>query len=168
VRAFWVVKHLIRCYPKPTSWFRVEEVRRGEQISQPLMSTVQARYIPIPAPKQRHEAARWMARLGRRRRARQAAICLGEAQAAVEPRIPEWEFLPQGKTLWHPGNPGNRGVPEGNPPNGNILVGGGRETNRDSLSRGDRKGRSSNQISAGKPQRDVGLRLPIEDGPDPR
>jgi len=36
-------------------------------------------------------AGRWMARLRRRRRARQAAKCLGEAQAAFDPRVPEWE-----------------------------------------------------------------------------
>ena len=40
-------------------------------------------------------------------------------------------------------------VPSGNPPNGNILVGGGKETKRDSLSRGDRKGDSLNQIHQG-------------------
>ena len=42
-----------------------------------------------------------------------------------------------------------RGVPNGNPPNGNILVGGGKETKRDPLSRGDRKGESPNQIPTG-------------------
>ena len=36
----------------------------------------------------------WMARLGRRGRAWQAAISPGEAQAAVDPGIPEWDFLP--------------------------------------------------------------------------
>lgn len=51
----------------------------------------------------RHDAARWMTRLGRRRRARQAAICPGEAQAAVEPGIPEWE-LPPRVNPWHLGS----------------------------------------------------------------
>jgi hypothetical protein len=53
-----------------------------------------------------HDAARWMTRLGRRRRARQAAKCPGEAQAVVEPGIPEWELLPRANP-WRlgPGNP---------------------------------------------------------------
>ena len=36
------------------------------------------------------DAAWWMARLGRRRRTRQAAICPGEAHAALDPGISEW------------------------------------------------------------------------------
>ena len=56
---------------------------------------------------------------------------------------------------------GTQGGPQpslrGNPPNGNILVGGGRENNSDPLSRGDRKGESPNQIPWGKPTGDVVL-----------
>ena len=86
-----------------------------------------------PRPRaRRHHAARWMARLGRRGRARQAAICPGEAQAAVEPGIPEWDFPPGVNSPWRSGNPYTvlrvGRVPIGNPPNGNILVGGGKET----------------------------------------
>ena len=40
-------------------------------------------------------------------------------------------------------------IGSGNPPNGIISVGGGRETNRDSLSSGERKGKSPNQTSQG-------------------
>ena len=36
----------------------------------------------------------WMARLGRRRRSCQAAICPGKAQGAFEPGIAEWDLLP--------------------------------------------------------------------------
>ena len=43
-----------------------------------------------------HQPAWGMARLGRRRRAWQAAISPGEAQAAFDPGIPEWDFLPFG------------------------------------------------------------------------
>jgi hypothetical protein len=46
---------------------------------------------------------------------------------------------------------GDRGTPSGrgNPPNGSIQVGGGGETNRDSPSSGERKGKSPNRIRAG-------------------
>jgi len=49
---------------------------------------------------------------------------------------------------------------DGNPPNGNILVGGGREINRDPLSRGDRKGDSPNQTRRRRAGGDVGLQGP--------
>ena len=41
---------------------------------------------------------------------------LGEAHAALDPRIPEWDFLEYAPSR------------SGNPPNGSILVGGGKET----------------------------------------
>ena len=66
----------------------------------------------------------------------------------MEPGIPEWGFPLRAKNPQRSGNRlpyGEAGVPSGNPPNGNILVGGGGETNRDPLSRGDRKGESPNQ-----------------------
>ena len=113
------------------------------------------------ALRRRRQAVRWMARLGRRGRARQAAICPGEAHAAVEPGIPEWDFLPEVNSLRRP----HSGV--GNPPNGNILVGGGEETNRDPLSRGDRKGVSPNQTRRRRVGGDVvllSLRLGFEPG----
>ena len=44
-----------------------------------------------------------------------------------------------------------------NPPKGNILVGGGKEINRDSLSTGEGKGRSPNRISLRRVGRDVGF-----------
>ena len=45
----------------------------------------------------------------------------------------------------------HRPLPAGsaNPPKGNIRVGGGKEINRDSLSSGERKGRSPNRIPCG-------------------
>ena len=45
----------------------------------------------------------------------------------------------------------------GNPPNRNILVGGGGETNRDFLSRGDPKGKSLNRMLQRRVGADVGF-----------
>ena len=60
-----------------------------------------------PGIGERQEAVRWMARLGSRRRAWQAAISPGEAHAAVDPGIPEWDFLSFGSLAYARGNAGN-------------------------------------------------------------
>ncbi len=74
----------------------------------------------------------------------------------MEPGIPEWELLPR-VNPWRPGTWIIPRFPDGNPPNGNILVGGGKETNWDPLSRGDRKGASPNQTCRRRAGGDVGL-----------
>lgn len=97
-------------------------------------------------PARRTDAAWRMAWLEGRGRAWQAAISPGEAHAALDPGIPEWDLpteLEQGSVA--PGfTPGSA-----NSPNGNIQVGEGGEIKRDSLSTGEGKGKSPNRIPRG-------------------
>jgi len=69
-----------------------------------------------------------MARLRKRRRWWQAAICPGEPHAGIEPGIAEWDipFI----YSWHT-------VMKANAQNRNILVRAGRESNCDSVSNGE-------------------------------
>ena len=65
-----------------------------------------------------------------------------EAQRAFEARMPEWGNPAGDKPVIPPqGGRGNR-------PKQNILVGRGKETNRDALSSGERKGLSPNLTGA--------------------
>ena len=68
-----------------------------------------------------------------RRRTCQAAKCSGEAHGALDPEISEWDFLIHSVRRGHPGNR-------------NILVPGGKEINRDAVSKGDRKRQRANRI----------------------
>src|SRR3989442_14446631 len=72
----------------------------------------------------RNDAGWWMAWLGRRRRAWQAAISLGEGHATGDPRIPEW-----GQTCRECRKAFRRSVRSANALEGDIWVRGGREIN---------------------------------------
>ena len=91
-----------------------------------------------------HANAVWrMARLESRRRARQAAI---------PPRVGACSLRTGDTQMGLPTVPlRSHGAPSrsGDPPNGSILVGGGKETNWDSLSSSERNGKSPNRIPLG-------------------
>ena len=79
-----------------------------------------------------------MARLENRRRARQAAIPPWVSASSLRSKDTRMRLL-NGRKVVAPSR-------SGNPPNGSILVGGGKETNRDSLSSSERNGNSPNRI----------------------
>jgi hypothetical protein len=84
-----------------------------------------------------------MARLESRRRARQAAI---------PPRVGACSLRTGDASMGLPIVPlRSHGAPlrSGDPPNGSILVGGGKETKRDSPSSSERNGNSPNRIPLG-------------------
>jgi hypothetical protein len=91
-----------------------------------------------------HTNAVWrMARLESRRRARQAAI---------PPRVGACSLRTGDTQMGLPTVPlRSHGAPlrSGDPPNGSILVGGGKETKRDSPSSSERNGKSPNRIPLG-------------------
>lgn len=80
----------------------------------------------------------------------QAAISLGEEHASFEPGIAEWDsyYLSSGNDplSWI-----------GNPPNWNILVGGGKENKSDTVSNVERKRHRTNWIPFGNLWGDVVL-----------
>src|SRR2546427_10275654 len=80
-----------------------------------------------------------MARLGRRRRTCQAAKCVGEAQGTCDPTISEWDLLTA--RLFRK---------EREPPESKHPSTGRKETNRDALSKGDRRGYRANRSRRGK------------------
>jgi len=82
-----------------------------------------------------------MARLENRRRARQAAIPPWVSASSLRTKDTRMRLLIIRKDVCS--------FRSGNPPNGSILVEGGKETNRDSLSSSERNGNSPNRIPLG-------------------
>jgi len=79
-----------------------------------------------------------MARLESRRRARQAAIPPRVSASSLRSEDSRMRLLISRKI--------DAPSRSGNPPNGSILVGGGKETKWDSLSSSERNGNSPNRI----------------------
>ena len=89
-----------------------------------------------------HKNAVWrMARLESRRRARQAAIPPRVSASSLRTEDTRMRLLINRKVV-APSRSGNS-------PNGSILVGGGKETKRDSPSSSERNGKSPNRIPHG-------------------